>query len=162
MKLEKPNKILIIGSGALQIGQAGEFFHWKSTLSKVFNRVNQLSSRELTLGSENEIHFWQLPKTTRFILEPAFCIELFDRASKGDFHSLAQNLKISYSFVCHLRYTFLKLNNASTAEVAKSLFLKKSNALKKLLKLESKGLIKRAGKIAPNRSILWQTVEVNS
>ncbi len=51
---------------------------------------------------EFEINFWRLSTRTRFIFDKNFTKKLFDSCKK-DFYDLASELKISYSYLIHLR-----------------------------------------------------------
>ncbi|MFH1696870.1 MAG: hypothetical protein ABH854_03125, partial [Candidatus Diapherotrites archaeon] len=59
------------------------------SLSKLFNCRQALLLKGMCLGAKKTIHFWDLPETTRFVLNRNFCIELFDKASEGSLQLLA-------------------------------------------------------------------------
>lgn len=59
--------------------------------------------------------------------------------------------------------TYLKLTKiASTKEIADKNTRSTKETIKKLKKLELKGLVERVGRIAPNRSIIWRLKEVTT
>ncbi|MFH1225271.1 MAG: LAGLIDADG family homing endonuclease [Candidatus Diapherotrites archaeon] len=72
-------------------------------LPKLFKRGLNLIFMVPHLDAVKSVHFWDLPETTRFVLDRNFCAELFDKAAGGSLRSLASKLGVSYPRACHLR-----------------------------------------------------------
>lgn len=117
---KKIKKVLLLGSGALKIGTG-------TLLSKIIN----ILKTNYRFVKNNVLHFWKMPKTTRFTLKEPYFKELVLRSGLN-LKELSQKLGVSYSFLVHLKngkysipieklIKLKELSNVSLNEIEKNL-----------------------------------------